>query len=267
VSVTGVGGLNGTPAPIYTGACSAAPINVTDTPCTASYTFAGDSNHYGSSGSTTITITKAPSITTIGAAYTVIYNGLPHGVSASVTGVGGLNQPVPVTYNPGGSTTPFNPGSYAATASYEGDTNHFGSSAGPVTINITFGVCSSGVGPGGVVLPPLNSDGSSVYPRKGGSTIPVKFRVCNASGVPISNPAAVFAPTGATLTMLSAVRGTIDVVNEAGVTDVPDVAFRFSGDQWIFNLATTNLTAGQTYTFRINLAYGPASITFMVGVK
>ena len=67
--------------------------------------------------------------------------------------------------------------------------------------------------------------------------------------------------------MLSAVRGTIDVVNEAGITDVPDVAFRFSGDQWIFNMATTNLTAGQTYTFRINLAYGPASITFMVGVK
>jgi hypothetical protein len=133
--------------------------------------------------------------------------------------------------------------------------------------NITFGACSAAVGAGGVILPPINSDGTSVYPRKGGSTIPVRFRVCNAAGAAISNSAAVFAPTGGSLTMLSTVRGTIDNVNEGGITDVPDVAFRWSGDQWIFNMATSNLSAGQTYTFRINLAYGPASINFVVGVK
>jgi cobalt-zinc-cadmium resistance protein CzcA len=38
------------------------------------------------------------------------------------------------------------------------------------------------------------------------STIPVKFGSCSASGASISNPAAVFAGTGGTLTMLSAVR-------------------------------------------------------------
>jgi len=38
----------------------------------------------------------------------------------------------------------------------------------------------------------------------------VKFRVCDASDNAISNSAAVFATTGGTLTMLSAVRGTID---------------------------------------------------------
>ena len=69
--------------------------------------------------------------------------------------------------------------------------------------------------------------------------------------------------------MLSAVRGTIDNINEIGGTDIPDVAFRWdaSGQQWIFNMATNNLTSGSTYAFRINLAYAPASITFMVGVK
>ncbi len=32
-------------------------------------------------------------------------------------------------------------------------------------------------------------------------------------------------------------------------------------------MATSNLTAGTTYTFRINLAYDPASIVFKIGVK
>ena len=120
-------------------------------------------------------------------------------------------------------------------------------------------------------MQPINSDGSSVFPRKGGSTIPVKFRVCDANGNPISSPAAVFAPTGATLTMLSAVRGTINNIDESGFNDVPDVAFRFTGDQWIFNMATSNLTAGSTYTFRINLkgplANGNSYIQFTIGTK
>jgi hypothetical protein len=125
-------------------------------------------------------------------------------------------------------------------------------------------VCSAG--PGGVILPPINSDGTSVYPRKGGSTIPVKFRLCAANGSVISNPAAVFAGTGGQLTMLSAVRGTIENVNETDATDIPDAAFRFDGSsQWIFNMATSNLSSGNTYLFRINLANG--SIQFVVGVK
>jgi hypothetical protein len=93
----------------------------------------------------------------------------------------------------------------------------------------------------------------------------VKFRVCDAFGNAISNHALVFAATGAMVTMLSAVRGTIDDVNEVPFVDVPDAAFRFSGNQWIFNMATSNLTAGNTYTFRINLTFG--NIVFVVGVR
>jgi hypothetical protein len=62
VSVTGAGGLNLTPAPSYSGGCSAAPVYVnqtTPTACTASYTYVGDDNHTGSSGSDTIIITTA----------------------------------------------------------------------------------------------------------------------------------------------------------------------------------------------------------------
>jgi len=131
---------------------------------------------------------------------------------------------------------------------------------------VTYGACSTGVGPGGVILQPINSDGTSVYQRKGGSTIPVKFTVCDAFGNPISNSTAVFAsPSSGTITLLSEVRGTVTVVNEATTADIPDAAFRWTGNQWIFNMATTNLSQGSTYTFRINLAYG--SISFRVGVK
>ena len=57
VSVTGVGGLNLSPEPVYSGSCAAAPVNVNDTPCAASYTYTGDANHMGSNGTTTINIT------------------------------------------------------------------------------------------------------------------------------------------------------------------------------------------------------------------
>ena len=265
VSVTGAGGLSLTPLPSYT--CVTAPIHVAQTPCTASYSFAGDPDHTGSSGSAVITITQAPSVTTIGAGYMVIYNTLPHGVTANVTGAGGLNQAVAVVYNPGGSTVPLNPGTYTATATFAGDADHLGSNAGPVTINITYGACSAGFGPGDVILPPINSDGTSVYQRKGGSTIPVKFNVCGANGAPLTDPTLVFAPTGGALTMTGAMRGTITVVNETVTNDIPDAAFTWDGQQWHFNMATVNLSSGYTYTFKINLAYSPASITFMVGVK
>jgi len=195
--------------------------------------------------------------TQLNAIFTWVVNGSP----VTVAGTATYTPAAGTVLNPGASQSLTVNFSAADTADYN--------SAGPktVAINVGYGMCSAAVGPGGVILPPINSDGTSVYNRKGGSTIPVKFRVCNASGASISNPAIVFAGTGGTLTMLSAVRGTIDNVNEVTGTDIPDVAFRWDGQQWIFNLATTNLTSGSTYAFRINLAYAPASITFVVGVK
>ena len=139
VSVAGAGGLSLTPAPTYSGGCISAPVNVSQTnptACTASYSFAGDANHLPSSGSATITITPAPTTTIINPnSVTVTYDALPHGVSATVTGPG-LNQSVPVTYTPGGSTVPVNAGTYTANASYAGDANHAGSSAAAASIII-----------------------------------------------------------------------------------------------------------------------------------
>ena len=86
------------------------------------------------SASATLTINKASSTTTISSG-NAVYNGNPQGASAVVTGVGGLNQSLTVTYTGingttyGPSTTaPTNAGEYSASASFAGDTNHLGSS-------------------------------------------------------------------------------------------------------------------------------------------
>jgi hypothetical protein len=115
-------------------------VNVSETtplPCTASYSFAGDANHTGSSGSATLTITKAASTTTLLGTGTFVYDTNPHPASATVTGVGGLNQAVPVVYSGNCSAAPVNVNDTpcTVTATYPGDANHYGSSTtGTITI-------------------------------------------------------------------------------------------------------------------------------------
>ena len=71
VSVTGAGGLNLTPAPVYASNTNAGLA-------TASYTFTGDTNHDGSNDSENFTIDKASSTTTVTcAAGPFTYNGSP----------------------------------------------------------------------------------------------------------------------------------------------------------------------------------------------
>ena len=133
------------------------------------------------------------------------------------------------------------------------------------TFSIGYGSCTGPNGPGGVILQPIDADGSSIFP-KAGRTVPVKFTVCDANGNPISNPNAVFAGTGGALTMLSAVRGQVPNPDESAFNDIPDAAFRYSSGIWIFNMATSNLQQNTTYTFRINLANGQG-ITFVIKIK
>ncbi len=266
-AVTSITGVNG-----ETGATvGAVTLNTTHTDAgtyaTDSWFFTGSAN-YNDIGNTTITdsIAKANAVVVV-TPYSVTYDGNPH--TAAVTSITGVNGETAATVGTVdvSHTTHTNPGDYASDPwSFTGGIN-YNDSNGTIHDSIKYGACS--VGPGDSILPPINSDGTSVYNRKGGSTIPVKFRLCDANGMAISNASLVFAPTGGTITLLSAVRGTIDNVNEGTVTDVPDVAFRWdsSGQQWMFNMATSNLVSGSTYKFKINLAYDPQSIFFVVGVK
>jgi hypothetical protein len=114
---TGAGGLNQTVTPTYQDNIDAGSAGV-------SATFNGDDNHDGSSDSRTFTIDRAPSTTSVtcddgpfvysGSAFTPC--------SASVTGAGGLDTTVDVTY-----MNNVDAGTAGAAASWSGDANHEGS--------------------------------------------------------------------------------------------------------------------------------------------
>jgi hypothetical protein len=124
--VTGVGGLNQAVTPVtYTN-------NTNVGTATGSASFTGDANHSASNASATFEITPAPSATVVTCPVTVVYNGVAQTVcTANVTGVGGLDHAVTVTY---ASNT--NVGTATASAAFGGDDNHTASNA-QTTFTIT----------------------------------------------------------------------------------------------------------------------------------
>ena len=124
VSVTGAN-LSLTPAPVY-----ADNINVGT--ASASYTYAGDANHTGSSGSDTFEITKASTTTVVSCSpESLVYKGLAlTPCTVSVTGANLNLTPAPVYADN------INVGTASASYTYAGDANHTGSS-GSDTFEIT----------------------------------------------------------------------------------------------------------------------------------
>src|SRR5580765_5482960 len=115
VSVTG-GGLNLTPSAVYSN-------NVNAGTATASYTFAGDGNHFGSSDSETFTIGKAASATVVTCPVSVTYDGSAQTpCSVHVSGAGGLSADPPPNYSDN-----TNAGTATASYTFTGDANHNGS--------------------------------------------------------------------------------------------------------------------------------------------
>ncbi|WP_281225854.1 T9SS type A sorting domain-containing protein [Flavobacterium aquiphilum] len=118
VSVSGVGGLSLSPTADYANNTNAGTA-------TASYTYAGDANHEGSSDSKTFDIGKASSTTTVtivGGPFT--YTGSAQTpATVSVSGVGGLSLSPTADY-----ANNTNAGTATASYTYAGDANHEGSS-------------------------------------------------------------------------------------------------------------------------------------------
>ena len=91
---------------------------------TATATYEGDANHLPHSVSATVTINKATPFIIFSWPATYTYDGQPHGMTASVYGVGGtLLQTVPVTYD-GAAEMPVNAGTYTASASFDGNASY-----------------------------------------------------------------------------------------------------------------------------------------------
>jgi len=262
VSVTGGGGLSLTPTPVYSGACSAAPVNVPDTPCTAGYTYAGDVNHTGSTGSATITITRTNQTITWNVPTTMTY-GAPLNstqLNATVVGVSGGTAPGALTYNPAaGTLLGPGPNSLMVTAAA---TPNYNSASKSVTIAVQYqsaGICAGDAGH--QILQPINANGSSVF--NGKSTSPAKFRVCDANGVSIGTAGVV-----STFGIYQIVGGVQTAINEDVASTTPDTLFRWdpSAQQWIFNINNKTYPSNQTYYFQVKLNDG-SSIFFNYGLR
>jgi MBG domain (YGX type) len=213
-----------------------------------------------------LTITATNRSKVFGATYTP--DTTPPSVDFTISGTLYFGDTITsITLNSTGYPSSALPGSYIVTPSAAvfvpaGAAANYNITYTPGTFSVGYGTCT-GQNPGGVILQPINANGSSVF--KVGSTVPVKFTVCDANGNPISDPMVVFGNSTGSITLISAVRGTVDNVNESMDNDIPDVAFRYSSGIWIFNMATNNLQKNTTYTYIINLKVG--TITFTFGTK
>lgn len=127
--------------------------------------------------------------------------------------------------------------------------------------HVTFSTAACLGQAGHSVLQPINIDGSSVFKQK--STVPVKFRVCDANGVSIG------ANTVAAFNLVFVTAGTTTTtVNEPVDSTTPDATFRWdpSAQQWIFNTNTKSLDANRTYGFVITLT-DASVIEYQFGLK
>ncbi len=116
--------------------------------------------------------------------------------------------------------------------------------------------------PGHTILPPINSDGSSVF--KQGSTVPAKFRVFDANCNSIGSPGVVVS-----FNLVQIINGTtVSYVTDSVDSTTPDSSFRWDSTerQWIFNINTKNLAKNKTYIYQISLNDG-TNIQFQFGLK
>ena len=160
------------------------------------------------------------------------------------------------------------PGVGTITASCAGATDKAGNAAATSSVTFTVQFAAEAVmcngAPGRQMLQPINFTGSSVFPKKGGSTVPAKFRVCGTDGVSIGPT-----PVVKSFVLYGILSGTTVDVNEAPVESTNnDTAFRWSASdaQWIFNISTKDLAAGKTYVYRVYLHDG-TYIQFQFGLK
>jgi ELWxxDGT repeat protein len=232
VSVTGAGGLSLSPAPSYSGSCSSAPVTVAQgTSCAASYTYPGDANHTGSTGSAAVTITPTLVTVQVGSA-SLTYNGSSNTVQLSVNPqFAGVvltytsNSPV---YN--STTGPTNPGTYTATASLTDSTDYAFSNNSQTSGTLTIAQAGQTI----IFQPPQNQPlGSAPFTLGAGASsgLPVGFAslttsVCTVSG---ATGTTVTLVTTGVCTIQATQTGNLDYAAAAPVNQSFEVTFQGLG--------------------------------------
>jgi hypothetical protein len=142
----------------------------------------------------------------------------------------------------------------------------------PATLTNGYSVQYSGTcvdGAGRQILQPVDANGSSVF--KKGSTIPVKFRVCDASGTSIGGSQPVtgwYNAADVQYPVFYWKTSGAGPVDEQVLSTTPDTQFRWdpAARQWVFNLNSKNLASGYTYVYRVYLNDG-TYIQFQFALK
>jgi hypothetical protein len=180
-------------------------------------------------------------------------------LNAAVTGVQGGTLPGALTYTPAaGTILGVGPQQLRVDAA---PTINYSAATTTVFINVSYstGACLGDLGHS--ILQPINADGSSTF--KQGSTVPAKFRVCDAAGHSIGTAGLV-----TSFNLIQTISGTISATVDDTVTSTtPDSSFRWdsAAQQWIFNVSTKPLSAQTTYVYSIGLNDG-STIFFRYGL-
>jgi hypothetical protein len=120
------------------------------------------------------------------------------------------------------------------------------------------GICTGASYSWSGVLQPINADGTSIF--KYGSTVPTKFKL---TGPCAGNGALTFKIFVAKIT--NRVQGTEIEATSTSAADTGNT-FRYTGDQYIFNLATKGLAAG-TWQIRIAQYQGSSELVTLGAVN
>src|SRR3954447_2293947 len=206
----------------------------------ASASFPGDANHEPSDSSAAFDIGRAASAVDVDCPATLLFTGAEQEpCTASVTGAGGLDEPVRVDYADNVL------GTAGGSATYDGDGNHTGdsSSAGFRIVFAWSGFDQPLEGRGA---------GAAVNGFKAGQTIPVKFVIADAGGTIVRQAASPGFARSGNLGSCAA-----PLSSDALPLSTPggDTAFAWDGSAYHLNWSTKGLSAG-LYRVSAKLADG-----------
>ena len=180
-------------------------------------------------------------------------------LNAVVTAVQGGSAPGALNYTPAaGTILGVGPQQLRVDAA---STINYNAATATVSINVFYstGTCLGDLGHS--ILQPINADGNSTF--KQGSTVPAKFRVCDAMGHSIGTAGLV-----TSFNIVQTITGTVSTMwTKMSLSTTPDSNFRWdpSAQQWIFNVSTKPLSAHTTYVYLIGLNDG-STISFSFGL-
>jgi 6-phosphogluconolactonase (cycloisomerase 2 family) len=199
----------------------------------------------------TLTITKAP-LTIAADSVTVVLNNTARVFTATFTGLVLGQDPTALTGTLSCTAAVNTVGAHPITCSGVSSTNYtITFVSGTATVDYA-GVNGCNVGLGRQILAPIAADGSTVFTRATTTTIPVQFRVCDASGAAVSTAGVV-----STFRLLRRITGGVTTTLNQNQSNA--FTFNAAAQDWLFNLSTsspTNLAAGSTYVYQITLNDG-----------